>query len=442
MKKILVIGAGLSSASLIDYLLEQSSEQGWQVTVGDMDIAMATSKCHNHPNARPIQFDIQNEKQRAEEIAACDIVISLLPPMLHPLAAVDCVKLGKHLVTASYVSPFMQDLHEEAVKKDIILLNECGLDPGIDHLSAMKVMDEIRERGGEITSFRSYCGGLVAPEFDNNPWHYKFTWNPRNVILAGQATAQFLKNGKIHYITPQRIFSELETIDLGEKGIYEAYANRDSLNYIIPYQLQSATEVLRGTLRIPPFCEGWNVLVSLGLTDDSYKVDCNSLSYKNWVESYLPKGYNSINDYIKSISINQETIRRIEQNIQWLGLYSEELIPNGLHTPAQIIQNLLARKWRLEPQELDMIVMHHIFEYEHQGRKRKSTSTLIVKGKDQLHTAMAQTVGLPLGLAAKLILRNKIAARGVIIPTQKELYLPILSELEKYHIIFEENNEQ
>ncbi len=439
MKKILVIGAGLSSASLIDYLLEQSAEENWQVTVGDVDLDMAKAKCNNHPNARPIQFDIQNETLRAEEISACDIVISLLPPTLHPLAAVDCVKYGKHLVTASYVSPAMQELHDEAVKKDIILLNECGLDPGIDHLSAMKVMDEIREQGGEITSFRSYCGGLVAPEFDNNPWHYKFTWNPRNVILAGQATAQFLKNGKIHYITPQRIFSELETINLGKYGIYEAYANRDSLNYIIPYKLQKAKEVLRGTLRIAPYSEGWNILVSLGLTDDTYKVDCNSLSYKSWVNSYLPNGFKSLEDYIKVYATNHHTII---SNIQWLDLYSDNLIPNGSHSPAQILQHLLAQKWQLEPHELDMIVMHHIFEYEQNGKHKTNTATLVVKGKDQTHTAMAQTVGLPLGIAAKLILGNKIAARGVIIPTEKELYLPILNQLEKYHIIFEEYNEQ
>ncbi len=439
MKKIFVIGAGLSSASLIDYLLEQSVAEGWQVTVGDVDKAVAENKCNNHPNARPIQFDIQNEAQRVAEISACDIVISLLPPTLHPLAAVDCVKFGKHLVTASYVSPAMQELHGEAKEKDIILLNECGLDPGIDHLSAMKAMDEIRDSGGEITSFRSYCGGLVAPEYDNNPWHYKFTWNPRNVILAGQATAQFLKNGKIHYITPQLIFSELEIINLGKYGMYEAYANRDSLNYIIPYKLQKAKDILRGTLRIPPYSEGWNILVSLGLTDDTYKVDCNNLSYKNWIDSYLPSGYNNIGDYIKHHSKNHQTII---SNIKWLDLYSDILIPNGSHTPAQILQHLLTQKWKLETGELDMIVMHHIFEYMQNGKQKTSTATLVVKGKDQKHTAMAQTVGLPLGIAAKLILRNKIAARGVIIPTEKELYLPILSELEKYHIIFEENNEQ
>jgi len=439
MKKIFVIGAGLSSASLIDYLLEQSVAENWQVKVGDVDLTVAESKCSNHKNASPIQFDIHNETQRAAEIQACDIVISLLPPTLHPLAAVDCVKLGKHLVTASYVSPAMQELHDDAVKKGIILLNECGLDPGIDHLSAMKVMDEIQERGGEITSFRSYCGGLVAPEYDNNPWHYKFTWNPRNVILAGQATAQFLKNGKIHYITPQRIFSELELINLGEYGIYEAYANRDSLNYIIPYKLQKAKDVLRGTLRIPPYCDGWNILVSLGLTDDTYKVDCNSLSYKNWVESYLPNGYNSLEEYTKAQTKNHQPILA---NIEWLGLYSDILIPDGSHTPAQILQNILAQKWKLGANELDMIVMHHIFEYEQNGKHKISTATLVVKGKNQTHTAMAQTVGLPLGIAAKLILGNKIAARGVLIPTEKELYLPILSELEKYNIIFEENNEQ
>lgn len=439
MKKIFIIGAGLSSTSLIEYLLQKAESNQWQVTVGDMDVALAQIKCKGHPCARAIAFDIQNDSQRETEIAGSDIVVSLLPPTLHTLAAHDCVRLGVSLVTASYVSPAMRELHDEAVKKGIVLLNECGLDPGIDHMSAMKVMDEIREQGGNIYSFRSYCGGLVAPEYDNNPWHYKFTWNPRNVVMAGQATAQFLKNGQVHYITPQRIFSELEVIDLGKYGKFEAYANRDSLGYIDPYHLQNAHHVLRGTLRIPPYCMSWQVLVSLGLTDDTYTVHAKGLTYKNWLNSYLPHAFNNLWDYIKATSPDPEVVMA---NIEWLGLYSDRMIADGHHSPAQILQQLLAQKWKLEAGELDMIVMHHIFEYKLGDKSHQHTSTLVVKGKDQAHTAMAQTVGLPLGMAAKLILENKIAATGVMIPTQKELYLPILKELEAYHIVFEESNEQ
>ncbi len=439
MKNILVIGAGRSASSLIKYLLDNSTTENWNVTIGDVSLDLVKQKIGNHKNARAIHFDINNETQREEEIKQSDVVISMLPAFMHMSVAKDCVRFKKHLVTASYVSKEMQELNEEAKQAGIILMNECGLDPGIDHASAMKLIDEIHREGGELISFKSYCGGLVAPESNDNPWGYKFSWNPRNVILAGQGTAQFIENGQYKYIPYNRLFTQTSTVEIKDYGKFDAYANRDSLSYRKSYGIENIPTMLRGTLRMEGFCKAWNVFVKLGFTDDTYKIEASdTLTYRELVESFLNN--DNLPTKTKLALLMENLIDRDSLNkIIWSGILSDEKIPLANASPAQILQELLERKWKLEEHDKDMIVMQHQFQFKNKRLETKNiTSSLVVKGEDQTYTAMAKTVGLPLAVVTKLILQGKISATGVIIPTIKEIYEPLLSELETLEIKFEE----
>lgn len=439
MKNILVIGAGRSSTSLIQYLLTHSEKENWKITVGDIDVEMVRQKTGNHKNSRAIVFDIQNEQQRREEIQKADLVISMLPAFLHIGVAKDCVHLKKHMATASYVSKDMGELHEDAQKAGIILMNEIGLDPGIDHASAMKIIDHIHESGGELTSFKSYCGGLVAPEYNNNPWGYKFSWNPRNVILAGQGTAQFIDHGDYKYIPYNRLFIQTETIEVEGHGRFEGYANRDSLSYRKLYHIDHIPTMLRGTLRMPGFCKAWNVFVKLGLTDDSYKIESSEkLTYGELLQAFLPKGKQSLKEKLFAFMGN-EIDQEVWEKIEWLDITGDRKIKLANASPAQLLQDLLEEKWKLNKEDKDMIVMQHLIEFKtSKGEQKQITSSLVVKGDDPMHTAMAKTVGIPLAITSKLILQNKIAARGVVVPTIREIYDPVLKELETYGVLFEE----
>ncbi len=440
MKNILVIGAGRSTVSLIGYLLENAAANNWQVTVADMSLDLAKSKTMGYPQAKAIQLDIDNKEQRMQEIQKADFVISMLPAFMHLPVIKDCVAAGKHVATASYVSPEMQALDAEAKKKSILLLNECGLDPGIDHASAMKVIDEVQGKGGEIVSFKSYCGGLVAPESNDNPWGYKFSWNPRNVIVAGQATAQYLENGEIKYIPYNRIFTQTDAIEV--EGIkYDAYANRDSLSYIHPYKLDTAKTILRGTLRQTGYCKAWNVFVKLGLTDDTFVIkDTNTKTYTQLLQSFLPNKAGSVKQNLIDF-IGTEADAACIAMIEWLGFFDNVKIELAQGTPAQLLQHLLEKKWLLKPNDKDLVVMQHQFEIDNSKNKtlpKKIISSLVVTGTDQHHTAMAKTVGLPLAIAVKNFLTGKFRLTGVQIPIHKEIYEPLLQELEQHGISFKE----
>ena len=440
MKKILVIGAGRSTVSLIGYLLDNAKTLNWQVTVADMSLELAKSKTLDHPNAQAIQLDIDNSEQRLTEIKKADFVISMLPAFMHLSVIKDCVALGKHVATASYVSAEMMAFDEEAKKKNILLLNECGLDPGIDHASAMKVINDIQAQGGEITSFKSYCGGLVAPESNDNPWGYKFSWNPRNVVVAGQATAQYLENREIKYIPYNRIFTQIDTIDVD--GIkYDAYANRDSLSYIHPYKLDNAKTILRGTLRQIAYCKAWNIFVKIGLTDDTFTIkDTNTKTYTQLLQSFLPNKTNSVKQNLLDFMGKEADAEAIDM-IAWLGFFDDVKIELSQGTPAQLLQNLLEKKWLLKPNDKDLVVMQHQFEIDNSKNAqlpKKIISSLVVIGTDQNHTAMAKTVGLPLAICVKNFLTGKFNLSGIQIPIHKEIYEPLLKELEQYGIIFKE----
>jgi saccharopine dehydrogenase-like NADP-dependent oxidoreductase len=443
MKNILLLGAGKSSHVLIKYLLSNAAANGWQITVADISLEAARSNIGNQANGKAAALDINNEQQREDAIKSSELVISLLPPALHLLAAKDCLKFRKHLVTASYVSTEMKSLHEEAAKSGLVFLNECGLDPGIDHMSAMKIIDNVHETGGRVTAFRSYTGGLIAPESNNNPWGYKFTWNPRNVILAGQGTAKYLLNGKNKEVEYKDLFLHTEKISVDGVSALEGYPNRDSLSYISLYGLEGISTMLRGTLRYDGFCRAWNVFVQLGLTDDSFKIINSSImNYSEFVGGHIPQGIPGNNTLERMMNFcgkynDPDVIKKIE----WTGILGNEKISEDNLSPAQILQHLLEKKWKLEEGDRDMIVMQHQFSIQGQGTRdkgdeKKIISSLVVKGDNAVDTAMAKTVGLPLGIAAKLILSDKIKSRGVMIPVAKEFYNPILEELNTLGIVF------
>jgi saccharopine dehydrogenase-like NADP-dependent oxidoreductase len=441
MTKILIIGAGRSATSLIEYLLQLSSGFDWKITVADVDVNLAQQKIGNHPNATATSFDIRNEEQRRFIVSQHDFVISMLPAFMHGDVARDCVEFGKHMATASYVSADMRALEGEARKKNILLLNECGLDPGLDHASAMKMIDDIRQGGGEIVAFRSFCGGLVAPESNNNPWGYKFSWNPRNVVLAGQGTAQYIEEGEVKFIPYHRLFTQTQVIETETHGRFDAYANRDSISYMDVYGLKDVQTMLRGTLRQHGYCKAWNVFVQLGLTDDTSRVvHANRYTYTSLIASFLPPGQGSLRERLKNYMAGSWD-NEIEEMLDYLEVFSDKKINIAEGTPAQILQVLLEEKWKLMPGDKDMIVMEHQFEYsisDLPGTLLRLKSSLVVTGKDESHTAMALTVGLPLAITVKNFLTGSFSLNGVQIPNKRVIYEPMLKELEEQGIVFHE----
>ncbi len=436
--RILVIGAGRSTISLIDYLLKNASSYNWFITVTDADVNLALAKTKGYLNCEAKTFNVSNEIDRKSFIQSHDIVVSMLPAFLHAEVAKDCVALGKHLFTASYVSPEMKELNKEAQSKGVLLMNEIGLDPGIDHASAMKIINQLKDKGAKITSFKSYCGGLVAPEYNDNLWGYKFSWNPRNVVVAGQSTAQYFQNGKLKFIPYNRLFTQIDTILIDGYGSFDAYANRDSISYQEPYGLKDIQTLLRGTLRMPGYCEAWNVFVKLGLTDDTYKIhQADSMTYTQLINSFLLDEKNSVRDRLRAF-MGKDYNDAIEMKLDYLELFSDKKIKLNEGTPAQLLQDLLEEKWKLKHNDKDMIVMQHLFEYELNGKTHKLTSSLVVKGDDEDYTAMAKTVGLPLAITLKNFLTGKFKLSGVQIPIVKEIYDPLIKELEQLGIKFVE----
>ncbi|WP_299617515.1 saccharopine dehydrogenase C-terminal domain-containing protein [uncultured Tenacibaculum sp.] len=443
MRKILIIGAGRSSSSLIKYLLDKSTSENLHITIGDISLESAESKINNHPNGTAISLDVFDDKQRIEAVKNADIVISMLPAHLHIEVAKNCLEFEKHMVTASYISNEMKALDEEVKKKGLIFMNEIGLDPGIDHMSAMQVIHKIREKDAKMLLFESFCGGLVAPESDNNLWNYKFTWNPRNVVLAGQGGASmFIQEGTYKYIPYHKLFRRTEFLTINGSGKFEAYANRDSLKYRSIYGLEDIPTMYRGTIRKVGFSRAWNSFVQLGMTDDTYTIENSEhMSYRDFTNLFLAYSPSD------SVELKFRSYLKIDQDdLMWDKFEELDLFnPNkkiGLvnATPAQILQKILMDSWTLQPEDKDMIVMHHKFGYEDKDGKHQIESSMIIKGDDQTYTAMAKTVGLPVAIATLQILNKKITTTGVQLPITKEVYEPILTELEDYGVIFVEKD--
>lgn len=421
MKTIVLIGAGKSATVLIDYLLAESEINNWKFIIADSDKEQILLKTNNSKFAEAIQLDVTNEQQRSRLIQRAHIVISMMPPALHFLIAKDCVEYRKHLLTASYLDDKIKSLQDEINQRKLLFICELGLDPGIDHMSAMHIINSIKDKGGKITSFKSHCGGLVAPESDDNPWHYKISWNPRNIVMAGHSGAVYKQNNQIKTIDYNHLFDGANAINYAGLNEFAYYANRDSLSYIPTYKLADAATFIRTTLRHKDFFTGWNAIVHAGLTNDSDLINTTGLSFSKWSAPVLP-------------FVNESN----NQMLQYLGLFDDAAVPATAKTSADILQFLVETKLKMQPTDKDMIVMLHEFEYELQGKTSQLKSCLIVKGEDRLRTAMAKTVGLPLGITAKLILNENIKLKGLHIPIVKEIYEPVLAELEKASVQFTE----
>ena len=445
MRNILIIGAGRSATCLIRYLLDKSSSEKLFITIGDISLGAAEKFTKNHTNAKGILLDVFNKEEREKAVRNCDMVISMLPARFHIEVAKDCITFGKDLVTASYISDEMQNLDKEAKAKGLVFMNEIGVDPGIDHMSAMKVIDNIRDKGGKLLLFESFTGGLVAPESDDNLWNYKFTWNPRNVVLAGQGgAAEFLQEGLYKYIPYNRLFRRTELIKIDGYGKFEVYANRNSLKYHDVYGFKDILTLYRGTIRRVGFSRAWNVFVQLGMTEDGYTIpDSENLTYRKYVNLFLPY---SPTDSVElkfrhNLKIDQDDL--IWEKLEELDIFNDKKklgIKNA--TPAQALQKILMDKWTLAEDDKDMIVMYHKFGYELDGETYQIDSSMVTMGEDQTYTAMAKTVGLPVAIAALKILNKEISTPGVLRPIAKEVYEPILEELENYGINFKEENKE
>ncbi|HLP51163.1 MAG TPA: saccharopine dehydrogenase C-terminal domain-containing protein [Chitinophagales bacterium] len=427
MRNILILGAGKSSIVLIDYLVEHAAEQQWEVTVADVSAEHALQKTKGRAATHAIGFDFNDAQGRRALLAKADIVISMLPAAMHITLAEDCLALSKNLVTPSYISDAMRGMDKAVKDKDLIFMNEMGLDPGIDHMSAMQMIDRLKKDGKVVTGFKSHCGGLIAPENDDNPWHYKFTWNPRNVILAGQGDGhiQYLEKGHKVKLTYEQLFGTTSELKLKGYGNFESYANRDSLKYIKEYGLLRAKTVYRGTLRRPPYCKGWNALIKMGFTN---RAELETAKFKEDV-AVLMKSKKIIAD--KQI----ERLVYASKVIPALSAYTDKKI-----VPADLLQKTLEQCWALGPDDKDMVVMVHELDYTDKSGKGKKTleASLVCIGKDTERTAMATTVGLPVAMVTKMILNGEITKRGVLMPKYPEIYNPILAELEQYGIRFKE----
>jgi len=423
MKNILLFGAGKSATCLIEYLCNEIQKNDWQLTVADSNLELIQSKIRKSLKTNAVAINIENENARKLLVQNSDIVISLLPPALHYLIAKDCIEFKKNLLTASYLDDNIKKLEQEVIQNKILFLCEMGLDPGIDHMSVMQLVTKIKKENGKITSFKSHTGGLVAPESDNNPWHYKISWNPQNLVLAGASGAIYKEDGKIKNISYEKLFDDCKTVRIDNLGELAYYPNRNSLHYINLYKLDNPDTFIRTTLRYPEFCSGWKCIVSAGLTDNKKNISHNKLTFKEW-----------------SSSINPYITEKNKTQFDYLGLFDENHIPASAKTSADILQFLLETKLAMQATDKDMIVMLHELEYETKDVKHKIKSSLIVIGENNIETAMAKTVGLPLGIAAKFILEEKIKLTGIHIPILPEIYEPVLDELKKFGIIFTEVN--
>ena len=498
MKSILLFGAGKSATVLIDYLLENAINEDWHLIVVDADLALAQSKIGNAQAATAVSFDITNTSERIRYIEKADIVISMLPPFLHIEVAKDCVAFQKNLLTASYVDDAIRELQPEIEKSKLLFLCEMGLDPGIDHMSAMKIIDEIHAKNGKVVSFQSHCGGLVAPESDDNPWHYKISWNPRNIIMAGKAGALYRENGEEKKQVYEELFTADRLVDIPELGFLSWYPNRDSLSYTSLYGLENTATFIRTTLRHPDFMYGWKNIIELKLTDETpqYETDGKTLQqvfkehmdkngFGDWINQKLTERFAETKGMLENLmqlmeaeneadkvgetmpgsfmtadengNLQEVEIDTVKNNaaaflaskmheanltlkqLFFLGLDDEETKVNkGMCSPADILQFAVEKKLGLRPYDKDMIVMLHEIVYSTGSQQSAVSSSLVVKGENSLRTAMAKTVGLPLGIATKLILSGKIKMTGLHIPTSKQIYQPVLKELELLGVKFNE----
>lgn len=441
MRSILILGVGRSATALIHYLITHADQQEWRITVAERDLAHARKVVHEGLEvAQAVELDATNAEARAAIIAKHDLVISMLPAFMHMDVLKDCLRLKKNVITPSYVPDALWPMDADFKQAGLMVLNEMGLDPGIDHMSAMRILDRIRKEGGTMQVFESFCGGLVAPESDDNPWGYKFSWNPRNVVLAGQGgAAKYVQDGVTKYIPYHQLFQRPILVKVPGFGAFDGYANRDSLKYRAHYGIEGIPTLKRGTLRKAGFCAAWNALLQLGCTDDSYTMELQATAtWREYTDSFLPYPASRGTRINLAYYLGLDPQGEVMSKLDWLGLFGDAPIGVAGLSPAATLQHLLEQKWKLGPDDKDLVVMWHRFRYDVEGQHQEIQASLAIAGQDQVHTAMARTVGLPIAMACKLVLNNKIEDRGVLLPLKPAIYDPILNELEKHGVIFHE----
>jgi saccharopine dehydrogenase-like NADP-dependent oxidoreductase len=441
MRTILILGAGRSASSLIQYLITHAAKEQWRIVVCDRDLAHAQALVGaGTAAATAMALDATDAAAREKAVAGSGLVISMLPAFMHLDVVKDCIRLKKHVITPSYVPDAMWAMEADIKAAGITVLNELGLDPGIDHMSAMRILDRIRAEGGRMEAFESHTGGLVAPSSDTNPWGYKFSWNPRNVVLAGQGgAAKYIRDGSTKYIPYHKLFQQTVRVSVPGYGEYDGYANRDSLKYRKFYGLDEIPTLLRGTLRKAGYCAAWDVFVQLGCTDDGFAMELDErATWADYIDAFLPHdGLHGTRANLASY-LGLDPQGEVMAKLDWLGLFGKEHIGVKGLSPAATLQTLLERKWVLEPGDKDLVVMWHRFRYAVEGQQTEIQASLVVEGQDQRYTAMAKTVGLPVAIAAKMVLNGAVTERGVLLPLKPAIYDPILNELEGYGIVFTE----
>ena len=443
MKQILVIGAGKSSPYLIRYLLSHAEAEGWEVTVADVDGKLAESRIGDAQHGRAIKFDVHDAELRKTEIIKADLVVSMLAPEFHRIVAQDCVEHGRHLVTASYRDAAIRALSPSARRKGILILSEMGMDPGLDHMSAMQIIEKVRARGGKITGFRSYGSGLPDPKTNANPLRYVITWNPRNVAIAGQYGAQYLEDGQVKIIPYHEIFNHTWDAHVEGFDLFEAYPNRDSLSYMKTFGLEDVTTMIRGTLRYPGWSEIWQSIVRLGLTNDTVEIpDLEDCGYRDIVEMFLPlTTTGSTVEQRTAIFLGINPTGHIITTLRWLGIFSDDKVVCRGKTAADVVTSLLVTKLAMPADGRDMAILQHELEVQYPAeadRREKVVSTLVDYGKPGGLTAMSRTVGLPAAVGVKLIMRGDISLTGCHIPTHPSIYEPVIEELKAVGLEFKE----
>ncbi|MDQ7825312.1 MAG: saccharopine dehydrogenase C-terminal domain-containing protein [Candidatus Eremiobacteraeota bacterium] len=436
-KKVLLLGAGLVAKPLVRYFFEKT---GHEVIIATRTVKKADDLIEGHPRGRALALDaLADAGGLKKAVQEADLVISLLPAVHHLIVAEQCLEAGKPLVTTSYVSPGMAALHDEARQAGLLFLNEMGLDPGIDHMTAMKLFDEAAGKGGRITGFISYCGGLPAPEANTNPFGYKFSWSPRAVLLAAKRPAHFLRDGKEVKVSSEDLFLNCEKVVIPGLGEFEGYPNRDSMSYLATYNLTGMKTMFRGTLRNKTHCESWKQIVDLGLLDEEKLHDLPGKTYRQFMAELLGVTEEHVEKEMASrLKISKDSL--LIQKLEWLGFLGSDMIPLQEACALDVLSHRLNEKLKYEKGERDMVVLQHevTVEYPSEKRSERRFSTLIDYGIPHGDSAMARTVSLPAAIASRMILDGEVSLTGVHIPVQKEFYEPVLAELQDLGILFEE----
>lgn len=430
MKKVLILGAGMVVKPIVVYLLGQD----YHVTVATRTKSKADAMIGNHPNGYSLAWTVDQEDVLDKLVSEHDLVVSLLPFSYHPMVARNCIEHGKNMVTTSYVKQEMKDLDEEAKKAGILILNELGLDPGIDHMSAMRIIDYIHEKGGKVEEFYSFCGALYAPECEPNPFNYKFTWAPKGVLMAGNNDGRYLRHGKEIYVPTEDLFKNPIKVDFNGVGRLDVYPNRDSMPYIDLYGIPETSTMFRGTFRYKKWCEVIDAFKALGLF--SYdKMDVKGLSYAEFMAKLIGA---SSDEGLPSKVAGKLNISAVSDPLiamDWIGLFSKEAMDREEASPFDIVSDLMISKMMIDKDERDMVVMQHTFLAAYSdGEKEVIRSRMLDFGTMKTDTSIARTVALPAACGVEMILEGRIKVKGVHIPVIPEIYNPILDQLETLNI--------